>query len=288
MNYYECTFTCTSAAPIEAEALYDILAAELGETGFESFVVAANELKGYIPETMYDTEKLERQLATFPLEGVTFRFTASYIEDKDWNEEWERNYFHPITIGDACIIHASFHAAPSGFAYDIIIDPKMAFGTGNHETTLLMLTEILRTELKGKEVLDMGCGTAVLAILAAKRGAARIVAVDIDEWAYRNALENIQLNHAEGIETLWGGAERISRLEPFDVVFANINRNILLGDIGHYAQCMKPGALLLMSGFYTEDIPVIEAACNQNGLRLLTSAEKNRWALVKTQRNNII
>ena len=160
----------------------------------------------------------------------------------------------------------------------------MAFGTGNHETTYLMLSEMLKLDLQGKELLDMGCGTAVLAILARMKGAGRVVAIDIDEWAYNNALENIRLNGTNDIRVALGGAEQIPAFGLFDLVFANINRNILLNDIRHYTTCMKPGAFLYMSGFYKEDIPVIEAECSRNQLIISSYTEKNNWVAVKVQK----
>lgn len=282
MNYYELTFTYVS--PIEASILNDVLAAELGEIGFESFTENENGLQGYISDTIYNVEVLKEKLASFPLENVEIRYTESLVESKDWNEEWEKNYFKPIRIDKDCIIRASFHEDEPGYAYTIIIDPKMAFGTGNHETTYLMISEMLKLDLNGKELLDMGCGTAVLAILARMKGAARVVAIDIDQWAYDNALENIRLNHTDEIQVALGGAEQIPATGQFDLVFANINRNILLADIRHYNACMKPGALLYMSGFYVQDIPAIEEECNRNGLTLLSHTEKNNWVAVKVQK----
>lgn len=282
MNYYELTFTYVS--PIEASILNDVLAAELGEIGFESFTENENGLQGYISDTIHNVEVLKEKLASFPLENVEIRYTESLVESKDWNEEWEKNYFKPIRIDKDCIIRASFHEDEPGYAYTIIIDPKMAFGTGNHETTYLMISEMLKLDLNGKELLDMGCGTAVLAILARMKGAARVVAIDIDQWAYDNALENIRLNHTNEIQVALGGAEQIPATGQFDLVFANINRNILLADIRHYNACMKPGALLYMSGFYVQDIPAIEEECNRNGLALLSHTEKNNWVAVKVQK----
>ena len=254
MNYYELTFTYTS--PVETSIINDVLAAELGEIGFESFAENENGLQGYISDQLYNVKGLQDKLAEFPLENVDIHFTETLVESKDWNEEWEKNYFKPIRIGKDCIIRASFHEHEPGYAYNIIIDPKMAFGTGNHETTFLMISEILKLDLTSKELLDMGCGTAVLAILAHMKGAGRVVAIDIDEWAFGT----------------------------FDIVFANINRNILLNDIRHYSECMKPGAFLYMSGFYVQDIPAIEEECKHNGLALLSHTEKNNWAAVKVQK----
>lgn len=198
MNYYELSFTYTS--PIEKEIINDVLAAELGEIGFESFTESEKGLLGYISEALYDKKTLDDKLADFPLENTRIDYTSKWVESKDWNEEWEKNYFKPIRIGNECIIRASFHEAEPGYTYNIIIDPKMAFGTGNHETTYLMISEMLKLDLEGKELLDMGCGTAVLAILARLKGAKRVAAIDIDEWAYNNALENIRLNHTEDIQ----------------------------------------------------------------------------------------
>lgn len=282
MNYYEVKFTYTSE--IETEVINDVLASELGEIGFESFTEDEDGLKAYIAEDLFDEDTLNRKLAVFPLENVCFHFTKLWIEGKDWNEEWEKNYFQPIHIGHECLIRASFHPDEPGYTYNIIIDPKMAFGTGNHSTTYLMISEILKLDLQGKEVLDMGCGTAVLAILARMKGASRVVAIDIDEWAYNNARENIRLNHTEDIEVGLGGAEKIAGYGTFDIIFANINRNILLNDMHLYARSLRQGGLLYMSGFYTEDIPAIEAECEKNGIKLLSHSEQKNWVAVKCEK----
>ena len=282
MNYYELKFTYNS--PVDKSIINDVLAAELGEIGFESFVESEDGIWAYISKHLYDETVLKGKLKEFPIQNVGIHFAKQFIESKDWNEEWEKNYFKPIRIGDECIIRASFHEPEPGYAFNIIIDPKMAFGTGNHETTFLMISEMLKLDLGGKDLLDMGCGTAVLAILAKMKKASKVVGIDIDEWAYNNAQENIHLNHTDDIQLALGGAEQIPTFGTFDVVFANINRNILLNDMRHYARNMKPGALLFMSGFYTQDIPFIKAECERNGLNFLSYAEKNNWVAVKTQK----
>ena len=282
MNYYELRFTYQS--PIETEIINDVLAAELGEIGFESFTQDEQGLQGYIADQQYDEDVLKATLAAFPLEETTIQYVCTPVESKDWNEEWEKNYFKPIRIGNDCLIRASFHEPEPGFTYTIIIDPKMAFGTGNHETTYLMISWMLEEDLVGKRLLDMGCGTAVLAILARMKGAEKVVAIDIDEWAYENALENIRLNHTEEIEVALGGAEKIAPNAPFEVIFANINRNILLQDMRHYAEALQPGGLLFMSGFYLEDLPVIEEECHRNGLRLEGYKERHNWVAVKVRK----
>ena len=279
MNYYELRFTYQS--PIETEILNDVLAAELGEIGFESFTQDEQGLQGYISDQLYDEAVLKETLAAFPLEETTIHYVCTPVESKDWNEEWEKNYFKPIRIGNDCLIRASFHKPEPGYTYTIIIDPKMAFGTGNHETTYLMISWMLEEQLAGKRLLDMGCGTAVLAILARMKGAEKVVAIDIDEWAYTNALENIRLNHTAEIEVALGGAERIAAFAPFEVIFANINRNILLQDMRHYAEALQPAGQLFMSGFYLEDLPVIAEECQRNGLRVEGYKERHNWVAVK-------
>ena len=280
MKYFEFTFHTSPCT----ETVNDVLTAVLGEVGFESFVESEGGLTAYIQQSVCDENAIKTVIAEFPLSDTEITYTFTEAEDKDWNEEWEKNYFKPIRIGKDCIIRASFHEHELGYAYNIIIDPKMAFGTGNHETTFLMISEILKLDLTSKELLDMGCGTAVLAILAHMKGAGRVVAIDIDEWAYNNALENIRLNNTNDIQVALGGAEQIPAFGTFDIVFANINRNILLNDIRHYSECMKPGAFLYMSGFYVQDIPAIEEECKHNGLALLSHTEKNNWAAVKVQK----
>ena len=280
MKYFEVTFTARPCT----ETVTDVLAALIADIGFESFVACEGGMQAYIQQAQFSEDALREVLETFPLPDTNITYTVTEPEDKDWNEEWEKNYFKPIRIGKDCIIRASFHEHEPGYAYNIIIDPKMAFGTGNHETTFLMISEILKLDLTSKELLDMGCGTAVLAILAHMKGAGRVVAIDIDEWAYNNALENIRLNNTNDIQVALGGAEQIPAFGTFDIVFANINRNILLNDIRHYSECMKPGAFLYMSGFYVQDIPAIEEECKHNGLALLSHTEKNNWAAVKVQK----
>lgn len=278
MDYYSLNFTYTTSLPIDV--INDILSSELGEIGFESFEEKKDGLLAFIPVNLYNIETLEEKLSVFPLVDVEFIYKEELIKAKNWNEEWEKNYFQPIRIGNECIIKASFHPEEKGFKHTILIDPKMAFGTGNHSTTQLMITELLQTDLKEKTVLDMGCGTAVLAILARKLGSGPVAAIDIDEWAYENAIENIHLNNINGIEVKLGGAEQIGTEKIFDLIVANINRNILLNDMHYYAAAMKTGALLYMSGFYTEDIPLLEAEANKHNLKLITQKELNNWAMI--------
>lgn len=278
MDYYSVKLIYT-ANDLPSETINAILSAELGEIGFESFEEQGADFYAYIPFHLYNKEAIDEKLANFPIANIAFRYDTTLIKAQNWNEEWEKNYFQPIRIGDQCIIRASFHPEEPGFEHTLLIDPKMAFGTGNHDTTRLMITELLETDLSEKNILDMGCGTAVLAILARKLGAAQTIAIDIDEWAYENALENIRLNKMDGIDVKLGGAEQIGTEAQFDLIVANINRNILLNDMHAYAAAMKPGALLYMSGFYTEDIPVLEGEAHKNNLKFIKQKASNNWAL---------
>ena len=283
MDYYEISFTCNS--PLETTIINDILAAELGEIGFESFVQTDEGLVAYVPTVAYETKKLETCLAQFPLENIQFAYTTNFIKAQDWNEVWEKNYFQPVRIGKECLIRAPFHPEETGYRFEIIIHPKMAFGTGNHETTDLMIRAMLDLDIQGKETLDMGCGTGILAILAAKKGASRVVAIDIDEWAYHNTIENSQLNNTPQIQVVLGGAEQIAQQGMFDYIFANINRNILLEDIRLYAPALKPKGVLFMSGFYKENIPVIEKECSRHGLSLSAFNELDNWVAISVNRH---
>jgi len=279
MNYFEINFFID---PFE-EYISDVLISELGEIGFDSFVSTETGLVAYALETAFDEAKLKTLLSDFPFEA-SIDYKVTQIESKNWNEEWEKHYFEPIVIGNECVIHSSFHKNVPKAKYDIVIDPKMAFGTGHHETTSLVIGRLLQMDLQDKTLLDMGCGTAVLAILAAMRGAKGIIAIDIDTWCTENSIENIAMNNLQDIDVQLGGAELLAGLH-FDIVLANINRNILLADMEQYAACLSSGGELYMSGFYVQDIPLIEAEANRNGLTLIDYHEKNNWVAVKTVKN---
>lgn len=275
MNYIEVEFACEP----NNEIVTSVLSATIGEIGFESFVENEIGVLAYIQESLYDEGQLESLLADFPIEAK-ISFSHKKVENKNWNEEWEKNYFQPLIIDNRCIIQSTFHKQPEVYEYNIKIDPKMSFGTGHHQTTELMIREILKLDFTGKSVLDMGCGTAILAILASMRGADPILAIDIDEWAYDNAQENIALNGTNNIRVKIGGAELLGN-ETFDVILANINRNILLNDIRHYVSVLNEGGILYMSGFYTEDIPAIEAESKKHNLQLVYNGDLQNWAVVK-------
>lgn len=266
------------------EVTNDVLSATLADVGFESFMEQPGGIAAYIQKDLYDEHALRQALDDFPLPDARIDYDFLEAEDRDWNEEWERNFFQPIIIGNRCVVHSTFHHDVPQAEYDITIDPQMAFGTGHHETTGLIINELLDTGLAGRDVLDMGCGTSILAILARMRGAARCTAIDIDDWCVRNSLENIRLNRLDGIDVSQGDASSLADKGPFDVIIANINRNILLNDMQSYAARMKHGALLLMSGFYVDDIPLIEAEARRLGLQPGGHREQNRWAMVRCYR----
>ena len=277
MKYFEVTFTTSPCN----EIVNDVVSAMAGEIGFESFVEWENGVQAYIQQTLFDEEALKSMVADFPLPDTKIEYTVLEAEDKDWNEEWEKNFFQPIVIGDRCCIHSTFHKDTPQTEYEILINPQMAFGTGHHETTSSIISELLEADLQGKSVLDMGCGTSILAILASMRGANPITAIDIDDWCVNNSRDNIALNGINNITVEWGDANLLKGREPFDVIIANINRNILLADMAQYAACMHAGSELFMSGFYVQDIPVIQEKAESLGMEFIHHREKNNWAAVK-------
>lgn len=276
MKYLETTFSTLPCT----ETVNDVLSALCADIGYESFVETEGGILAYIQESNYDEDVLQAILAGFPIEGTDIQFETRPTEDKNWNEEWEKNFFQPIVIGNRCVIHSTFHHDVPQAEYDIVINPQMAFGTGHHETTSLILEELLEADLQGRSVLDMGCGTSILAILAAMRGASPVTAIDIDDWCVNNSRDNIALNRVAGITVELGDATLLKGRRPFDIIIANINRNILLADMAQYAACMHPGSLIYMSGFYVQDIPYIRREGERLGMEFIHQREKNNWAAV--------
>ncbi|WP_159017853.1 50S ribosomal protein L11 methyltransferase [Algibacter sp. L3A6] len=255
----------------------EILIAELGYAGFESFVENEDGATAYIQKEEWNANILDDvQILKSDEFEITYEFNE--IEQTNWNEEWEKN-FNPIIVDDACSVRAPFHEKPDT-TYDIIIEPKMSFGTGHHETTHMMIQHILKTDLKDKSVLDMGCGTGVLAILAEMKGAKPLDAVDYDNWCYLNSLENVERNNAEHITVIEGDASALKG-KSYDVIIANINRNILLQDMATYAACLNKNGMLFLSGFYAEDIPLITAECEKHLLKFEEKLERNNWVSLK-------
>lgn len=243
----------------------DYLAAVLGDIGFESFVPDPTGLTAYIKSELYSRDELDAALEDYPFESER-SVEVNFVEGQDWNAEWEKNYFKPIIVGEECVIHSSFHTDIPKVKYDIVIDPKMAFGTGHHATTSLIISRLLQINLEGKSVIDMGTGTGILAILAAMRGASPVYGIEIDGFAYDNAIENTKLNHHAEITLINGDASALEELPEADVFIANINRNVITGDIDKYAAHLKDGGTMLLSGFYEHDIPVVMAEASRFGL----------------------
>lgn len=262
MNDY--TAVHITVSPCTEDAT-DLLAALLADIEYESFVAEDNGLTAYVQKPLFNREALTELLNEFPME-CKLKASVEEIEGRDWNSEWERNYFQPIVIDNRCVVHSSFHTDIPEAEYDIVIDPKMAFGTGHHATTTLILRQLLRTDLAGMSVCDMGTGTGILALLAAMRGATPVTAIEIDSFAYSNAVENMSLNHCEDIILINGDASALSRVSPVDIFIANINRNVILADMHAYAQTLKSGGTMLLSGFYESDVKVLEQCAAQYGL----------------------
>lgn len=260
----------------------EILMAELAEIGFDIFEDSPNGLHAFCIEYLFDQEQMQAIFDRYQLLGP-IHFTQQTIEKKNWNEVWETNY-DPICIGDKVIIRASFHEPQPGFEMDLVINPKMSFGTGHHETTSLMVENLFSIDLHNKSVLDAGTGTGILAFVAKKRGAKKVRGFDIDEWSVENSIENAGLNHCEDIIFV-KGTIREEDSTVYDVLIANINRNILLDEMEEYSKRIASGGYLLLSGFYTQDIPSIEKKATQFGIQKVNSLEKNNWVslLLKKQ-----
>ena len=255
----------------------DILIAELGEVGFESFVETEEGLNAYIQKTDWNS-KILNDIQILNSHEFEIKYTFEEIEQTNWNEEWEKN-FNPIIVDDLCSVRAPFHSKPQT-QYDIVIEPKMSFGTGHHETTHMMIQHILKNDFKDKSVLDMGCGTGILAILAEMKGAKPIDAIDYDNWCYLNSLENVERNACKHITVLEGDANLLKN-KAYDIIIANINRNILLNDINAYVSCLNKNGSLFLSGFYKDDIPSIEEECQKYGLKLVDTLDQNHWVALK-------
>lgn len=255
----------------------EILIAELGELPFESFVETDFGVTAYIQKSLWH-EGLLDDLFVLQSSEFTASYTVEEIEQVNWNEAWEKN-FDPIDVDGICHIRAPFHPKTDA-QFDIVIEPKMSFGTGHHETTHMMIQHLLEMDVAGKSTLDMGCGTAILAILASMKGADPIDAIDIDNWCYLNSIENAERNDIHNINVYEGDASMLVD-QKYDLIIANINRNILLNDMARYVACMNPGSTLLLSGFYDEDIPAIDACCTELGLTFVKKFERNKWVSLK-------
>ena len=271
-DYIAYTFTVKPHAPAT-----EILLAQLSELDFESFEETADGLKAYILASI-DSKALLKDIQILQNPEFVISFVKETIPTVNWNEAWEKN-FEPIVVDGRCRVRAPFHPKQDE-EYDIVIEPKMSFGTGHHETTFLMIKHLLKASLKNKKVLDMGTGTGVLAILTVIRGAKNADAIDVDQWSYENAIENAARNHIKNVRVNHGDVALIMG-KSYDLILANINKNVLLNDIPAYAKCLSEKGELYLSGFYTADIPDLTAICNAHGLNFIMNFEKNNWVACK-------
>lgn len=274
--YVEYDFTVQPTEPWT-----DVLMSQLGDLNFESFIETDKGCKAYIRKSL-DSDNLLEDFELMENDLVDLAFAKADVPPTNWNKEWESN-FSPIMVEDRCEVRAPFHES-RGAEYDIVIEPKMSFGTGHHQTTHMMIQFLLEEDLEGKKVLDMGSGTGVLAILAQMRGATAIDAIDIDTWCYENAIENVQRNHADKVEVILGGAEQLSG-RSYDAIIANINLNVLLNDVKAYSDCLESGGVIWFSGFYQENIPTLVEACKEVGLVYDSQKERDNWVALRMVKN---
>lgn len=275
MQYLEIKCSCE-------ESFREILIAELAEIGFDSFLETETGFDAYLPEESFSEEAFEKIIKKYQSE-TPISFSKSKMPKVNWNEEWEKNY-DPIIVEDQVYVRASFHPDRPEFPYQILINPKMSFGTGHHATTYLMILSQLEIEHRGKRVIDIGSGTGILAIMAHFLGAAEIEAFDIDEWCVENGNENFQLNGMDGIKMGFGTVRQVKPTGLYDIVLANINKNVLLDEMSVYAELLKPEGTLLLSGFYTEDIPDLLQETGKFGLQKIKESERNNWAVLVLKR----
>lgn len=271
MNYTQISFKLT---PDNLENR-EILIAMLESFPFESFDENEEQLMGYIPGETFDLNAISEIADFLPF---AFSCKSEIIPDKNWNEVWEMNYFKPLLIGGRCLVRAPFHTEYPTSEYELVIEPKMAFGTGNHETTTLVAEQILNIDLTGKTVLDMGCGTGILGMLASLKGAKAVTAIDIDSWSYESTVENAKLNRINNIEAKQGDANLLGQ-QQYDIIFANIHKNVIINDLPKYTSVLKPDGIIFLSGFYTNDMPEIKQKAESLGLTESGFKEKNNWVV---------
>ena len=273
MKYFELDFKIT---PFSTDAA-DLLMTLVGEAGLESFVETEDGFKGYAQERLFHQEALDEMVEAFPFIDHQVSYTIVEAEDKNWNEQWEKEGFKPVVIADRVLVTNQQDAA-SSYDYKIIIDPHQAFGTGGHQTTGMIIERLLHMDMAGLDVLDAGCGTGILSIFALMRGAKHVFAYDIDNWSVRNTLENVALNSVAPIDVVEGDASVLTEDLSYDVVLANINRNILLADMSAFRSVMHKGSRLVLSGFYVEDIESLKAKAAELGLTFVNQTERENWA----------
>ena len=273
MKYLELHF---KISPYDRD-MADLLTGVAAEAGLESFTEDEQSIKGYVREDAFDAGRLEDNLSMFEAMNVRVTYTLKAVEDRNWNEEWERTGFRPVLLAGRVLVHNGSYGDLPPAEYNILIDPHQAFGTGSHQTTGLIVERLLGMDLDGLQVLDAGCGTGILGIFCAMKGAAGVYAYDIDSWSVRNTVQNAGLNRVGCLRVEEGDASLLAGKTGFDLVLANINRNILLADMPAFAACLKKGGRLILSGFYTEDIPLMQVKAASVGLKFVDSTVKDNW-----------
>ena len=282
MKYFE--VTC-KLQPFSVDAA-DVLSAMLAEIGFESFSVTEDGLLAYIQQSVWDEDRMQEVIQYFCLPEVKISYSKAEAPDEDWNQVWEEEGFQPVLVGDEIVVHDVKHADVPRVKYDIVITPRLAFGTGSHETTRLILRTLASLDLEGKHIIDAGTGTGILAIMAVKRGAASVFAYDIDEWSVENTKDNLLLNHIyNNVEVVCGDSSVLEDCEKADLLIANINRNILLGDLPRFSKSIREGGRMILSGFYLEDIQALTEAAEKLGFSLQKVESEQEWAMLLFEAN---
>lgn len=271
MNYTKITFKLTP----DNQENREILIAMLADQAFESFDESEEQVMGYIPGEIVEFEEIKAITALLPF---SVELENEMILDKNWNEVWEKNYFKPLLIGKRCLVRAPFHSEFEPAEFELVIEPKMAFGTGNHETTTLVAEQILNMDLAEKTVLDMGCGTGILGMLASLKGAKSVTAIDIDTWSFESTVENARLNNIFNLEAKLGDASLLGN-ETYEVIFANIHKNVIINDLPVYESVLQSGGKLYLSGFYNHDMPDVKSKAESLGLQEMGFQEKNSWVV---------
>ena len=271
MNYTQISFKLTP----DSKENREILVAFLSDLTFESFDETEDQVLGYVPGESFNYAEMNEITSTLPFSVHT---ENEMIPDQNWNDVWEKNYFKPLLIGGRCLVRAPFHTKYEPAEFELVIEPKMAFGTGNHETTTLMAEQILNMDLTGKKVLDMGCGTGILGMLASLKGAKRITAIDIDTWSFESTVENASLNNILNLKAKLGDASLLGS-ETYEVIFANIHKNVIISDLPAYEKVLQPGGKLYLSGFYTHDMADVKEKAESLGLQETGFHEKNNWVV---------
>lgn len=292
MKYFRTTFSFANSdkLPVGEEELAiakELCPAIAGELGYESFEDTSKGIAGYIQQPIYNEALLRDAFANFPMPGILTRWQTEAVEDKNWNEEWEKSGYEPITIGDKCVIHDTAHTQMEHYDIDIVIDAHQAFGTGTHDTTQMIVGEILNIDMTNKNVLDCGCGTGILSIASAKHGAKFATGYDIDEWSVKNTMHNAKLNNLDNIHAILGDSSVLGHdiHSSFDIALANINRNILLNDMPAISKRIKHGGILIISGFYTTDIDILESKAMDLHLATISKKESDGWCMLKFKKN---